>query len=332
MNGVNLNRFQFESDLTWMSFFQNSKGRTYARYGGRDDSGPESHLTKASLLHTMKAVLKLHQANAVQAISRFEPHPDDVVVPESLPTMKKMIGKREESCIHCHDVKLARLQHLRNEGRLKKQMVFTYPPPSNLGIRLNKVQQNVVDAVEPNSIAAKSGVKKGDEIVSSDEQRILTYADFTRVLELAPEQGELNLQVRRSDQPQSSTRNLKLMVVEGWKRTKDPSWRSSLGAVGPTGGFWGQKANAKQRQQVQAGPDDLAFRVNFIWGTWTKQAGIKHGDIIVSIDGKTHDMNARQIHAHLQLNRDWGDTITIELVRKGRRKKIEMTLPKSPAS
>ena len=49
MNGVNLNQFQFEYDLTWMAFFQNAEGRTYARYGGRDDSGPESHLTKASM-------------------------------------------------------------------------------------------------------------------------------------------------------------------------------------------------------------------------------------------------------------------------------------------
>ena len=44
MNGVNLNQFQFEYDLTWMAFFQNAEGRTYTRYGRREDHDAESHL------------------------------------------------------------------------------------------------------------------------------------------------------------------------------------------------------------------------------------------------------------------------------------------------
>ena len=36
MNGVNLNQFQFEYDLTWMAFLQDAEGRTYTRYGGRE--------------------------------------------------------------------------------------------------------------------------------------------------------------------------------------------------------------------------------------------------------------------------------------------------------
>ena len=41
MNGVDSNWFQFEYDLTRMLFFQNADGQTHARYGDREDGGPE---------------------------------------------------------------------------------------------------------------------------------------------------------------------------------------------------------------------------------------------------------------------------------------------------
>ena len=61
MNGINLDLFQFEYDLTWMSFFMDAENRIYTRYGGRDDSSPESHLNRESLLATMKSVVMLHK-------------------------------------------------------------------------------------------------------------------------------------------------------------------------------------------------------------------------------------------------------------------------------
>ena len=58
--------FQFEFDLTWMSFFMDAKDRTYVRYGGRDDTHAESHLNKQSLLRAMRDALALHPAGKVQ--------------------------------------------------------------------------------------------------------------------------------------------------------------------------------------------------------------------------------------------------------------------------
>ena len=65
MNGINLELFQFEFDLTWMSFFMDAENRIYTRYGGRDDSSPESHLNRNSLLATMRSALALHKVQAV---------------------------------------------------------------------------------------------------------------------------------------------------------------------------------------------------------------------------------------------------------------------------
>src|SRR5688572_22764424 len=88
MNGVNLNLFQFERDLTWMSFFMDANDRFYARYGGREDSGAESHLTQKSLLRTMNEVLDLHRKGQPRE-GAVPPAPR---TPEDIPTMTPMIA------------------------------------------------------------------------------------------------------------------------------------------------------------------------------------------------------------------------------------------------
>jgi hypothetical protein len=47
-----------------MAFFQNADGRTYVRYGGREDHDAESHLNKQSLLRVMSQALILHRRTA----------------------------------------------------------------------------------------------------------------------------------------------------------------------------------------------------------------------------------------------------------------------------
>jgi predicted metalloprotease with PDZ domain len=326
MNGVNLNQFQYEFDLTWMSFFQDAAGRTYARYGGREDQDAESYLTKASLLRLMRQVLALHETNDVQPVSRYEPVAEGERTPEDIPTMNRMMAKRKESCIHCHDVKVAQLRHLRDQGRLRKELVFTYPSPRNLGIQLHPDAQNVIQHVAPASAADDAGLRAGDVVESVDGQRILTFADFTRVLELAPAAGMLPIVAKRA----GHLERLTLSLPEGWRTSDDPSWRASVETVGPGGGFWGAPASAEERQELGIGEDDLALRVTFIWGEHTRAAGIKLGDYVVSIDGKTTNMNVRQIHTHLHLQRDWGDTVPVIVIRDGQQVELALHLPRRP--
>ena len=218
------------------------------------------------------------------------------------------------------------LRHARDLGQLRKEMVYTYPSSSNVGLRIDADAQNVVESVATNSPADKAGVQGGDIIQSVDGQRILTFADLTRVLELTADDAGLSIKFRRGDQMVDAT----LRLVKGWRRNADVSWRSSVEVVGPNGGFWGAKASPRQRRQLGVDSDDLALRVTFIWGKWTWQAGIKNGDVVVAIDGKQTDMNVRQIHAHLQLNRDWGDTVPLVVRRGGKGVTLTMRLPSGP--
>ena len=326
MNGVNLNQFQFEYDLTWMAFFQNADGRTYSRYGGREDDDAESHLNKASLLLVMQQVLQLHENERVQPNNRYEPVATSVRTAEDIPPLKKMMARRKESCIHCHDIKGATLQHHRELGQLNKDMVYTYPSPSRLGIHLDPEVQFKVRSVDENSPAKIAGIRKGDLIRTIDNQRVLTFADASRVLQLAPETGSLQFRLNRGENEVSAI----VRLTNGWRKNEDPSWRSSTGSVGPRSGIWGRRVSAPQRQQLGLEADDLGIRVTFIGAPWARESGIKNGDFIVSVDGYKADMSIRQFQAYLHLNRNWGDKISVT-VRRGRKDvKLFFQFPKSP--
>ena len=329
MNGVNLNRFQFEYDLTWMAFFQDYAGINYARYGGREDSDSETHMTKASLVKTMKSVLELHRSNSVQPESKFEPRINDVFTPKDISTMKKMMSKRKESCIHCHDVKNARLREKHVAGELKKSMVFTYPSPRNLGMIIDSDDQTLIDEILATS-AAHSKLKKGDRIKTLANQRVLTFADMTRVLEIMPEKGELKVEVVRNGEPFSTT----LPLQPGWKKSNDPKWRPSTNVVGPNSGFWANTLNQNQRKRLGIKDGEYGLKVVVTWGAWARKAGIRNGDIVVSLQGMKKTpaakANIRDLQSHLQMNREWGDTVKLELIRNGKRIPITMNLPKGP--
>lgn len=327
MNGMNLNQFQFEYDLTWMAFFQDSKGRTYARYGGREDHDPESHLNKTSLLAVMRQVLQLHEAGAAKPNSAYEPVAETVRVPEDIPPMKQMLANREMKCIHCHDVKAAVLRDKRAKGLLDKDMVFTYPSPLRLGIHLDPDVQNQVRKVEEGSPGHSAGIRAGDLLQTIDQQRLLTFADATRVLELARKtSGNAQFTWLRKDRLQSAS----LPLTPGWEKSEDPSWRSSTGAVGPSSGIWGKRASDQQRAEIGIEADRLAMLVTYIWAPWAKQAGIKHGDYIVSVDGFDKDMTIRQLQAYLQLNYNWGESTAITVRRGDRELKLSFRFPDDP--
>lgn len=64
-------------------------------------------------------------------------------------------------------------------------------------------------------------------------------------------------------------------------------------------------------------------------GKRTMQA---HKDAVLShcrqgIDGQQADMTIRQLQAYLHLNRDWGDTINLEVSRGGKTRELTMAFP-----
>jgi S1-C subfamily serine protease len=99
--------------------------------------------------------------------------------------------------------------------------------------------------------------------------------------------------------------------------------------AGPSAGFWGSKVKPDERKQLGLPADSLAVRVMHIWADHARQAGVRNGDVVVEIDGVRRDMTIRQLHAHLQLHRDFGDAISLAVLRDGKRQELQMQLPKT---
>jgi len=324
MNGVNIDLFQFEYDLTWMAFFMNADDQLYARYGGRASSSPESHLTKKSLVSVMKEVLTLHKTGRVQVDPKRS---GKRKTPEDIPTMKSMMAKRKgNKCIHCHDVKVARLKNEIRLGRFGRDMIYTYPTPEALGIDLDPDEQRKVKSVTPGSITAKSGVKPTDTIESVGGKRVLTLGDFSRILETTPEKGSLAILVRRS----GGVRKIDVPLSPGWRKAEDPSWRESTHVAGPGGGFWGKRVSAERKRKLGLSKDALALIVTFIWGKHAKKAGLRLNDVVLAVDDRRNDMSIRAMHAYLHMNKNYGDVIPIVVRRGGKRLELSMKLPSAP--
>src|ERR1051325_10124090 len=140
MRGVNINLFQFDYNENWMGFFLDADGRIYARYGSVDPETRESRNSVDGLLHSMKAVLTIHGAEKAKGtMPPVKPLP--VYRPEEIPAMP---AQAKNGCIECHMVQTAmNSQHLK-EGKSPREAFWAYPPPDNIGIKLDSKRGNVI--------------------------------------------------------------------------------------------------------------------------------------------------------------------------------------------
>ena len=70
LEGIDLNRFQFDYDLTMMVFFLGPDGQVYGRYGGRDGEDPEARLSLAGLRYAMQAALRTHERSEKTPVAK----------------------------------------------------------------------------------------------------------------------------------------------------------------------------------------------------------------------------------------------------------------------
>ena len=327
MNGADLRRFAFERDLTWMAFFLAPDGSVLLRYGGREDDDAESHLSKASLLRAMNEALRRNAAN-----ERPEPDLPDASArfarPEDIPTMAAELGRESTRCIHCHDVKGAELRLAKKEGRFDKTLLFTYPSPLRIGIRLDRDEQDLVRSVVAESPADRAGVKSGDRIRSAAGRPVATFAEFERILERQADKAELPVKLDRAGMPLEVT----IRLEGAWRRSSDPSWRPNVHLMGPNFGFWGVMLNEAEKKKHGIPPDGLGIRVNFFFDKHPgpKAADLRNGDILVELDGLRTAMTPRQVHAHAQMSRRYGDRVPLKVLRDGKEVKLVMPLPDRP--
>src|SRR5262249_46369137 len=130
-------------------------------------------------------------------------------------------GSVARSCIHCHQVRDAERQLYRSAGeRFPDEVLYPYPDPEVVGLKLDPEEMAKVERVAPGSSAERDGFRPGDEIVSLDGQPLLSIADVQWILHDAPATSKLPARVRRG----GTLMDLTLTLEEGWRRG-NISWR-----------------------------------------------------------------------------------------------------------
>lgn len=333
MKGVDLSLFQFDYDLNWAGMFINADGVVYARYGTQSTDGPDAYNSIAGLKNTMERVLKLHAAypaNKVQlAGKRGTPKPYKTAM--EMPGLENKQAYRQtthrNNCIHCHNIHDAENHKLHLEGKLTKEKLWRYPFPENIGLNIDAVDGQRISKVQPNSPATRAGLKTGQRITHANGQPITSIADLQWVLHnLSNGVETIRLTVA------GSSRAHAVRTAPGWKKT-DISWRGSLWALHPRIRVYFPPASANEIRRLNLPAGQHALKVKWI-NTGSKEgraaygAGLRLNDYVVGIAGKPFDnsINHRTFNLHVKMNYKSGQKLPLDLIRSGRKMRLDLPL------
>jgi serine protease Do len=319
MRGVDLDLFDFDYDLTWMGFFLNADGTVYGRYGGRDADSADSRVSLAGLRYALEAALTRHRR------ADFPSAPPPTKPPRTVEQYPAARRLPERACIHCHQVYDLRRESLQAEGKWRLDELWVYPLPENIGLTLDVDRGDRVAGVAADSPAAHAGIQVGDRLLTIDDRPIASFADVQYALHRAPACGTLTITWQHGQE----THQHQLPLAEGWRKT-DISWRWSLRGVDPQPWVHGDDLSAEEKRALGLRAKRLAFRQGPFVSEPARRAGIRQNDIILGVDGKVLDMTQRQFHAYVRLNYRVGDRVVYNILRRGQRLDLPLTLVARP--
>lgn len=311
MRGVDLEVFEFDYDLTWMGFFLSPDGRVLGRYGGRDADSADARQSLAGLRYAMDRALQRHREEKVVATpARKARTVEDFSAAKALPP---------KACVHCHQVYDVRRESLIAEGKWRREELWVYPLPENLGLTLSVDAGDVVERAV--GAAARAGVRKGDRLLRLGDTPVASQADVRHALHRAPVRGRLAVRWVRGGEEMGG----ELELAEGWRVT-DISWRWSLRGVDPQPWVSGADLSAREKRRLGLAAGRLAFEQGQFVSQPARQAGVRQGDVIVGVDGKELNMSARQFGAYVRVNYQVGDRVVYQVMRDGKRVDVPLTL------
>ena len=209
---------------------------------------------------------------------------------------------------------------------MPEHVIFPYPLPDVLGLKLDPDHSATIEAVQPESIAAKAGLKPADQIVSLAGQPLISTADLQWVLHHARSSDELPAVVKRGDEQLT----VALKLTKGWRNQSDISFRPTTWELRRmvTGGLVFEELNADERQRRKLTSDRLALEIKHV-GQYDqhaagKHAGFEKGDILVAVEGRTQHQTESQLIASL-IDRPVGEKIRMRVLRGD--KELDLTVP-----
>ena len=315
MRGLDLKRFDFDYDLSWVALMFDAEGNVLGRFGGRDADTPGKYLALRGLRYSLEQAW----AEFKRARSANPKSPLSGKKVEDYPGAQRFSPK---ACFHCHHVNEFRRDERIAAGIWTKEYEWVFPEPANLGLALEIDQGNKVRLVRLGSHAARAGIQAGDILRRLDGRSVSSVADLQYALQQVPRTARITLAWQRGIKDFEAV----ITLPSGW-RESDISWRWSLKSLKPEPQVQGEDLTATERTALGLPAGRLAIRQGSFVPRAAQQAGIRIGDVIVGVDDKQLAMTARQFETFLRLNYQVGETVNFDIVRGGERLRIAVKLP-----
>lgn len=329
MKGVDLSQFQFDYDLNWAAMFINADGTVYARYGTQSAEGSDAYNSIDGLVNTMNRVLELHaaypanKAGLADKLGKSKPVSSALEMPGLTNPGKYAQETTRSNCIHCHNIYDAEHAHAHSLGKWSIEMMWKYPLPDNIGLKIDRTSGVSVREVTPDSAAARADIKVGEDIARMNGQQITSIADMQWVLHHLPGTGTtVTVESSKSGRHE-------LTLAAGWRKN-DFSWRGSMWNVPPRLQVWLPELTSEQKANLGLSESDSPLEVRWInkQGKGGQQAyadGLREKDVVIAIAGEPiRNMNSSQFSSHIKLHYNVGDMLLLTVLRE--EKKVELKI------
>jgi serine protease Do len=336
-NTIDLAHFRHDFDQSFAAYLMNPDLTIYGRFGTRSGRPEHEDISLEGLRKAMEVALRMHhEYQAVKpSLAGKQVKQDRYKTPSDYPSLSGKFGERldyegktAKSCMHCHQIREAERLVYRSAGEpIPDEVLFPYPDPAVLGLKMDPKAMARVERVTPGTIAERAGLLVGDDIVRLAGQPLISVADLQWVLHNVPASTRLPAQVSRD----GTATDLTLDLSEGWRRG-DISWRATtwdLRRMG-LGGLKLEGLTDGERKAVDLPQDALALRVRHAgeYGEHAvaKKAGIQKGDILVAFDGLSSRRSESELLAYTVQRKRPGDEVAVTVLRNGERKVLRFAL------
>ena len=327
-NAIDLQKFQFDYDLSFSAMMFHSDGTVLGRFGSWTHQKDAQDTTTAGLRATLEAAVALHRGYPANkaALAGKQGAAMPFKTPIEFPALSGKYragldweGKVVQSCVHCHQIGDAFRTFYRDAKKpIPTELIYPMPAPETLGIALSPNHATRVAAVVAGSAAEKAGIRAGDDLLALGGQSLVSVADAAWALHRAPATGSISAVVQRAGKPLI----LNITLPERWRHKSDISRRV---------GTWPMRAMTTGGMTLEdvAEGESLALRVKTVgqYGKHAaaKNAGFQKDDVIISIEGDKTRRTEGELIGWLLERHHAGEKVRV-VVQRGTAP-VELSLP-----
>jgi len=314
MDDVDIALFERDWINTLYYFILNSDEQIYLRYGGRDARSGETYLDLNSIELALEKGLDLHRKYQQGDLPKTE-RPKPRFPREIPPLVERTFAKNQ--CVECHLIGDFDLVDREQKGTLDKvKQLYRWPDIRALGIELDVPKGLLVKEVK--DAAQTAGMKAGDIIAKVNGTSVWTYGDLQYFYDKVPRDAtQVKITVDRAGQ----IVDLPIVLRERWWLT-DLRFRQL--SVDPRSEFESRPLTSAERQKYDLRANGFSAEVARIGGfaQMLKVHELKIGDIVFAVDGVEQDDIANTPELYIKLRKTAGDTVTLDIIRDGKRMKM----------